>query len=138
MQQIATVRVCIPVKHNAPVETRGRARRVLFISADGDLRAAATRVLEGEEYDVQAVAHSGHALLLCRTTEFDAAVAELSGPDVSGPTLAEQLRRHCPGLAVVYLANPGTPERVNHVLVRPFTGDDLIRRLEVAMAAVTA
>ena len=96
-----------------------------------------TRVLEREDYRVRAVAHSGHALLLCRTTAFDIVIAELSGPDLSGPTLAEQLRRHCPGLAAVYLANPGTPERVDHVLVRPFTRDDLVERIELALSAVS-
>jgi CheY-like chemotaxis protein len=112
--------------------------RVLFVNSDADLRAVVTRVLEREAYRVDAVAHSGHALLLCRTTQFDAVVAELSGPDMSGPTLVEQLRRHCPGLSAVYLANPGTPEGVENMLVRPFTRDDLMATLQMALTAVAA
>lgn len=105
-------------------------RQVLFVSGDADLRSVVGRVLEQEGYGVRAVAHSGHALLLCRTMEFDVLVAELSGPDVSGPSLAAQLRRHCPGLSTIFLGQPNTPEGVEHVLVRPFTRDDLLARLE--------
>jgi DNA-binding response OmpR family regulator len=111
-------------------------RRVLFVSADADLRAVVTRVLTAEHYSVQTVAHSGHALLLCRTTEFDVLVAELSGPDLSGPALAGQLRRHWPGLASIFLGNPGTPEGVHQLLVRPFTRDDLLEHLRLALEDV--
>lgn len=136
MQPFATRRVSIPVK-SAELETTGPVlqRRVLFVSSDSDLRAAVTRILEGEGYSVQAVAHSGHALLLCRTTQCDVVIAELSGPDVSGPALVDQLRRHWPTVAAVYLANPGTPEGVEHLLVRPFTRDDLVGRLAAIGAA---
>ena len=134
-----TLRVSVPVDSEMPVPLPGGTlRRVLFVSADADLRAAAKRVLESEGYLVQAAAHSGHALLHCRTSQFDVVVTELSGPDVSGPSLAEQLRRHCPGLSVIYLGNPGTPEGIDHVLVRPFTRDDLLDRLHTALHRVAA
>jgi DNA-binding response OmpR family regulator len=139
MQPFVTRRVTIPVTENRPVgETATPLRRVLFVSADAELRAAVTRVLEDEHYIVQAVAHSGHALLLCRTMEFDVVVAELSGPDLSGPSLVEQLRRHCPRLSAIFLGNPGTPEDIEHVLVRPFTREDLLERLHVALHALAA
>ena len=139
MQSFTTRRVSIPVNPDMPVALPGGAlRRVLFVSADADLRAAVKRVLENEGYLVQPVAHSGHALLHCRTSHFDVVVTELSGPDVSGPSLAEQLRRHCPGLSVIYLGNPGTPEGIDHVLVRPFTRDDLLDRLNTALYGIAA
>jgi DNA-binding response OmpR family regulator len=122
---------------NVSADATGTLQRVLFIHSDADLRAVVTRVLEREGYRVNAVAHSGHALLLCRTSEFDVMVAELCGPDISGPSLAEQLRRHCPSLSAVYLGNPGTPEGVDHVLVRPFTRDDLVERIQLALAGVS-
>jgi DNA-binding response OmpR family regulator len=139
MQPFMTLRVSVPVDSEMPVPLPGGAlRRVLFVSGDADLRTAAKRVLENEGYLVQAVAHSGHALLNCRTSQFDVVVTELSGPDVSGPSLAEQLRRHCPGLSVIYLGNPGTPEGIDHVLVRPFTRDDLLDRLHTALNGIAA
>jgi DNA-binding response OmpR family regulator len=137
MQPI-TRRVSIPVNNSAPAGAPARGRRVLFVSADPDLRTVVTRVLEREHYHVRAVAHSGHALLLCRTAEYDVMVAELCGPDVSGPTLAEQLRRHCPTLTALFLANPGTPEQVDSVVVRPFSGDDLVDAIEIALLGVAA
>ena len=138
MQPLATRRVSIPVIDDTCRQASPARRRVLFVNAEADLRTVVARVLESQDYDVRAVAHSGHAVLLGRTEQFDVLVAELSGPDVSGPTLAEQLRRHCPGLATVFVALPGTPEGVDHVLVQPFTREDLLERIERALANVTA
>jgi CheY-like chemotaxis protein len=112
--------------------------RVLFVNADADLRAVVSRVLEREGYRVDAVAHSGHALLRCRTEQFDVLIAELSGPDRSGPALAEQVRRHCPDIKTTYLSNPGTPEGVENVIVRPFTRDDLLERIGPASRTLAA
>ena len=111
---------------------------MLFVNADPDFRAVVTRVLEREHFRVQAVAHSGHALLLCRTQQFDVAIVELSGPDMSGPSLIEQLRRHQPAMFSVFLGNPGSPEGVEHLLVRPFTKEDLIGEIELALSGVAA
>jgi CheY-like chemotaxis protein len=139
MQTFITRRISIPVKDDHRVaDVSASLRRVLFVSGDADLRSVVTRVLEGQDYEVHAVAHSGHALLLCRTMAFDVLVTELSGPDVSGPSLANQLRRHCPDLSVIFLGNPGTPEGVDHVLVRPFTRDDLIDRIHHACTKLAA
>ena len=139
MKPFATRRVSIAVTEDMSViNSAVPLRRVLFVSSDADLRAVVTRVLTPQGYQVEAVSHSGHALLLCRTTQFDVLVTELSGPDLSGPSLAGQLRRHCPALSVIYLGNPGTPEGVEHVLVRPFTRDDLLQSLDFAFHAVAA
>jgi DNA-binding response OmpR family regulator len=128
----------ISVMNHTSVEVMERRRRVLFVNADADLREVVSRVLQCEGYHVRAVAHSGHAVLLSRTNQFDVIVTELSGPDVSGPMLAEQLRRHCPSLTAVYFANPGTPAGVSHVVVRPFTREDLLERIESALSGVAA
>jgi DNA-binding response OmpR family regulator len=137
MQPFAVRRLSVPLPERL-VAQGGTLRRVLFVSADADLRSVVTRVLACQDYEVHAVAHSGHALLHCRTMDFDVMVTELSGPDISGPSLAEQVRRHCPRISVVYLGNPGTPEGVEHVLVRPFTRDDLMERIQVALNPVAA
>jgi DNA-binding response OmpR family regulator len=111
---------------------------VLFVNADADLRSVVTRVLERERFRVCAVPHSGHALLLCRTERFDVAIVELAGPDISGPALLEQLRRHQPALSSIYLGTPGTPEGVDHLLVPPFTTEDLIGEIHLALSGVAA
>jgi DNA-binding response OmpR family regulator len=115
-----------------------RGRRILFVNADADLRAVVSRVLQDVGFRVQEAAHSGHALLLCRTMAFDAVVSELCGPDISGPSLVEQMRRHQPALAAVYLGTPGSPDGIHHLLVRPFTKDDLVERIEFVLSGVAA
>ena len=132
-------RMSLAVMNDTSVAEAPEARRrVLFVNADVDLREVVSRVLENEGYEVRAVAHSGHAVLLSRTNRFDVIVTELSGPDVSGPTLTRQLRRHWPNLTAVYFGNPGTPEGAAHVVVRPFTREDLLERIESALSGVAA
>ena len=93
------------------------------------------RALESQGYDVLDAAHSGHALLKCLTAgRLDAVVAELAMDDTSGPALATRLRRHHPDLHALYFAECGTPECEN-VLVRPFTRDELLSRVEAITAA---
>jgi DNA-binding NarL/FixJ family response regulator len=106
---------------------------VLLVTGDEDLRGAAARVLGLAGYEVIAASHSGHALLAgLNGRHIDVLLCELATDDVSGPALAERLRRHHPDLAAVYFANTGTPE-CRGVLVRPFTREDLLRGLmEVA------
>ena len=139
MQPLVIRSVCILVNNVEPVVvTPARPSRVLFVSGDADLRAAVTRVLEQDGYQVQAVAHSGHALLLCRTSSFDLLVTELCGPDLSGPALAEQIRRHCPALTSLYLGSASAADGEVNLLVRPFTKDDLLERIALALSAVAA
>lgn len=130
METLAVRRVCIPVDGAGVADAAGGRRTVLLVTDDTDLRAAAARVLEQDGYHVLAAAHSGHALLACLTAgRVDALATELSMDDTSGPALAERLRRYQPALHAIYFAKTGTPEHKN-VLVRPFTRDDLLARLD--------
>jgi CheY-like chemotaxis protein len=105
---------------------------ILLVTSDRDLREAAASALRSRGYRVLAAQHAGHAVLACMDTErVDVAAIELSMEDVSGPVLAERLRRRCPGLQSLYLAKAGTPE-CEGVLVRPFSRDDLVQKLIVA------
>ena len=106
---------------------------VLLVTGDRDLRESAAAALRGRGYQVLAAAHAGHAVLACiDAPHVDVAAIELSMEDVSGPVLAERLRRRCPGLRSLYLARAGTPE-CEGVLVRPFSRDDLVEKLIVEL-----
>jgi DNA-binding response OmpR family regulator len=132
MRPLAVRRVRIPV--DEAIAT-GLRPTILIVTADADLRSAAARALESRGYEVLDAAHSGHAMLKCLTAgRLDAVVAELSMDDTSGPALAGRLRRHHPDLNALYFAASGTPECEN-VLVRPFTRDDLLSRVEAMTAA---
>jgi CheY-like chemotaxis protein len=111
-----------------------RPRRVLFVHPDADMRAVVSRVLQRGGHRVHAVAHSGHAHLVCRTGQFDVVIADLTGPDMSGPSLVAQLRRHLPALSSVFLATTAPAEDADGLLVRPFTADDLLRRIDIVTA----
>lgn len=102
---------------------------VLVVTPDANLREASARALTREGYRVLTASHAGHAVLAClENGRVDMLAVELSMDDVSGPALAERLRRHCPDLRTVYFAKSGTPE-CDGVLVRPFTRADLLRAL---------
>jgi len=113
-------------------ETGASAPVVLLVTGDEALRDVGERVLTLEGYRVRVAPHSGHAVLAGLTSRVDILIAELSAPDISGPALAQLLRRYHPALRVVFMANPGTPEGLDHVVVRPFTRDDLLARLRKA------
>ena len=116
-------------------QAQRRPLEVLLVTADEDLRKAGERALARAGYRVRVAAHSGHALLAGLTSTIDVLVAELAAPDISGPALAQLLRRHHPNMRVVFMANPGTPEGLEHVVVRPFTRDDLLSRITVTSSA---
>jgi two-component system cell cycle sensor histidine kinase/response regulator CckA len=105
------------------------AIEVLLVTADADLRAAGERALARAGFRVRVGAHSGHALLAARAGRVDVLITELCAPDISGPALAKLLKKHHPALRVVFMANPGTPDGLEHVVVRPFTREDLLARI---------
>jgi DNA-binding NtrC family response regulator len=135
MESIPSRRVSISVDPEPEVVAGGPAE-VLFVSDDQNLCAVVMRALENDDYRLHTVSHSGHALLTGMKVRIDVLVAELCMPDLSVPALAGRLRRQHPDLRAIFLANPGTPEGVENVLVRPFTRDDLASRIEAAVAAL--
>jgi CheY-like chemotaxis protein len=128
MQPTAVTRTTVA----EPTLPAGSGQRVvLLVTSDRDLREVAARVLGNEGYRVLTAAHAGHAVLQSLQTHVDVAAIELSMEDMSGPALAERLRRQSPNLRAVYIAKAGTPE-CEGVLVRPFTRDDLLAELALA------
>lgn len=137
MQPQTVRRVSIPVADTPMPESAG-APVVLVVTPDANLREVAARVLTREGYRVLTAAHGGHAVLAClQAARVDMLAVELSMEDVSGPALADRLRRHCPDLRSVYFARSGTPE-CQGVIVRPFTRDDLLAVLPPLRVSVGA
>ena len=137
MQPHTVRRVSIPVA-NSPIAQSAEAPMVLVVTPDANLREVSARVLTREGYRVQTAAHAGHAVLTCLSAgRVDVLAVELAMDDVSGPALAERLRRHCPDLRAVYFAKSGTPE-CEGVIVRPFTRDDLLSLLPGLRVSVGA
>lgn len=139
MQPIALRRVSVAVDVSSRYSNghTGEERVALLVTGDTNLREAAARALERDGYRVLTAVHAGHAVLAClQAGRVDVAAIELSMADVSGPALAERLRRHCPEMRAVYFAQGGTPE-CEGVLVRPFTRDDLLAEVGLALVPLS-
>ena len=113
---------------------------ILLVSADGDLRAVASRVLRNAGWDVTAVPHGGHAVLACvEGGRFDVLVTDEQSPGHGGAGLARQLRRYCPALEAVCLRDgDGLLPHGAIAVVRPFTADDLIDAVRAAATGVAS
>ena len=111
---------------------------VLFVSPDPDLRAVATRVLARHGYVVLTAAHAGHALLAGLTLDrIDIVISEIALDDMTGPMLADRLRRNHAGLRSLFMADVGVT-REDGLLVRPFTRDDLLVELGAFCSSATS
>jgi len=128
-------RVESPVNETAICMAEPRTT-VLFVTGDADLRAVGVRVLEREGYHVVTAAHAGHALLEGLTrARIDILISEFTLDDMPGRALADALLRHHADLRSLFMADTGTGPR-DGIVVRPFTGDDLLLELNAICAAV--
>ena len=113
--------------------------KILFVSHDADLRAAASRALTRSGFHVIAAAHAGHASLACAGEHsFDVLVIDNEMPDATGTAILVRLRRYCPELQVVRMCEAGTAPGGANMVVRPFTADDLIAAVLVAATPALA
>ena len=131
MEVFTVRRQRVPIGGTGLPDSSGRSPTVLLVTGDASLRAAVSRVLEDDGYQVLEAAHSGHALLAAveHRQHIDVLAADLSMDEMSGPALAERLLRDHPSLQALYFGHAATPDCEN-VLLRPFTGGDLLKRLE--------
>ena len=107
---------------------------VLIVTSDEDFSAVTSRVLKDEGYDVATAPHPGHAILVALTrARLDVLITELQLDDMPGRQLAATLRRYHPELRSLFMAHPTSP-RLDGVLVRPFTRDELLIELNPAAA----
>jgi CheY-like chemotaxis protein len=111
---------------------------VVVVTPDASLRRIAEQVIGGAGYRVLTAPHTGHALLACmKVGHVDVLAAEWTMDDLSGPALAERLRRICPDMTAIFFGESGIREHEG-VLIRPFTGEDLLAAVATARAAAEA
>lgn len=137
MRPFAVRRLRIPVE-DVPGGGPGPRPTIVLVSNHAGVREEATRCLREAGYTVLPAAHSGHALLECLTaSRVDVLVSELLMEETSGPALAQTIRRHHPGVRTVYFASPGA-RACDGVIVRPFTRDDLLHDVALAVSGATS
>jgi len=117
----------------------GGTESVLIVEDEASLRGMAKRILEEAGYRVQAVANGADALqaLGQNADEVHLILTDVVMPGIGGRELAEMATQLRPGLKVVYmtgytddaLARHGVLADSAHVITKPFTADELTRKI---------
>lgn len=129
-------------EETAPMETLrpGQGERILVVEDEGAVRQMLDRILRDSGYEVMLASGPGEALLLAeqQTNPISLLLSDVIMPHMSGPELAERLRKTQPSLRVLYVSgyagdaitNAGVEVDGMHLLAKPFGELDLLTRIE--------
>ena len=127
--------------------TRG-TETVLVVEDEEAVRVLSRRVLKARGYHVLDAAGAAEALELTDQGQrrIDLLVTDVVMPGMGGPALAEQLVGLQPGLRVLYISGYAEEAIRRHgelpaggaLLEKPFTADQLARRVREALSAADA
>jgi PAS domain S-box-containing protein len=130
---VCTGRVQAREPRNPPAAPRGH-ERVLLVEDQDVVRDLVVQMLEGDGYEVTVAETPAKALALA-DAPIDVLVTDVVMPELSGPQLAERLRRDRPGLPVLYTSGytdaalDGDVGAAAGFLQKPFGHADLARAL---------
>ncbi len=120
---------------------------ILVVEDLESLRQSMQQILEDADFMVLPAANAGQALELAQSCAgpINLLITTLHPEGMPGPDLAICLRKHSPGMSVLYSsANPmaaleisDPAEVVSSMLPRPFSKTTLLRRINVLLAART-
>ena len=85
--------------------------RILVVEDDDDNRELLAELLRLEGHAVEEASDAERALELAARLPFDAVIADVGLPRMDGITLARELRRRTPGVAVVAVSGYGERPR---------------------------
>ncbi|HET7427146.1 MAG TPA: response regulator [Gemmatimonadales bacterium] len=133
---------CVPAAAAAPAvasvaETSVASGRVLLVEDDLSVRSVVMRELMSRGYDVSEASDGKSALERARATPpIDIVITDLAMPQMDGLELARQLEISHPTLPILFIS--GHPDDQSMQIVRsgrpflqkPFTGEELVTRLE--------
>jgi DNA-binding NtrC family response regulator len=135
--------VAVPVaRPTAPPPGAGRS--VLVVEDEAALARVVERILAGAGYRVLSAANGAEAFALFREQGCEALLTDVIMPEMSGPRLAELIHERAPGLPVLYmsgysnglLGSTRVLDRDIPLLEKPFTADELLRKLHDALSHV--
>jgi len=151
----ATFKIYIPSAEEAldeptPAVQASRARRlgtILLVEDQAAIRMLAEDVLSEAGHHVLAAPHGRAALKLAEKhrNNIDLLVTDVVMPEMSGPELAAQLTRSCPGLIVLYvsgytdhaLLHRGVIEQGIAFLQKPFLPETLLIRVDELLGSAS-
>ncbi len=112
---------------------------VLLVEDEDLLRKVVARILDQVGYRVIAARGGDEAMSLCQelTTPIDALITDVVMPGMGGRELAAHVAGRFPAVKVLFMtgyaddesARNGTPDRGGFIMLKPFSPEDLLRRL---------
>jgi two-component system cell cycle sensor histidine kinase/response regulator CckA len=115
---------------------------VLLVEDEAAVREAARRILMRSGFQVLDCASAGEAMVISeKHPDIDLLVTDVVMPWMSGPELAVRLHAMRPGLKVLFIsgypdpvADPEGVLRESKVLAKPFTPEELVRRVREGLS----
>ncbi len=121
-----------------------RGKTILLVEDDERVRDLVARVLEGRGYKVLACARADEAITLVEplSKAIDLLLTDVIMPQMNGKELHERLCVRLPDLAVLFMsgytgdviARHGVADASTPLLMKPFTNDELLRRVAECIA----
>jgi signal transduction histidine kinase len=143
-----TFKIYLPRVDEAPPEPEPREARkgastghetILVVEDEEGVRRASERILAGAGYRVLAAAGGRTALALCEEhgANIDLLLTDVIMPEMSGPDLAEQVRRSWPHVKILFMSGYA-PQAISHhglldagtqLVEKPFSVEALRRKV---------
>ncbi len=135
-------KVANPPVPQRPQRPKLRSKRILVADDDASVREAAHELLGRFGCEVETAHNGDEALLMARSFQYDAVLADIRLPDMTGYECFCQLREHQPDLPVILMTGFGyDPDHsivkarqagLKAVLYKPFRIDQLLEEVEAA------
>jgi len=145
-QVSAAAEAALEVK--AAPKVASERRTILIVEDERSLRKLTRKTLSDAGHKVFEAGDASEALEVSRKTKdtIDLLLTDVIMPGMSGKKLAEVLIAERPGIGVLYMSGYTDGEIATHgildegtaILRKPFTRDELMRRVEDALTALAA
>src|SRR5581483_6265652 len=124
-----------------PAATTGRARRILLVEDEAQVRAVTSELLQDAGYDVIEAADGEEALRLLEDAGvIDLLLSDMVMPRLSGSGLAELVRQSHPSLPIIFCTGYAPAAFNNHprlagtqLIAKPFNGRELVASVQAAL-----
>jgi two-component system cell cycle sensor histidine kinase/response regulator CckA len=147
LPQVSAVAEAAPEVKAAP-KVASERRTILIVEDERSLRKLTRKTLSDAGHNVFEAGDASEALEVSRKTKdtIDLLLTDVIMPGMSGKKLADVLIAERPGIGVLYMSGYTDGEIATHgildegtaILRKPFTRDELMRRVEDALTALAA
>ena len=115
--------------------------KILLAEDDIDMRRFLVRALQNAGFEVISYDNGLAAYQRLREEPFELLLTDIVMPEITGPDLANRLKVHRPDLEVLYmsgyagkmLSNHGILEAEAALLHKPFTRNNLLKHINIAL-----